>query len=181
MVQSGGKIRVSNKTGNGTSFLIYLPRTIEVGAALPTPMRAEPLPYEGTETILVVDDEPSLLTLITHILEAKGYSVLQALSAEQALDIVGRYRGQIDMLVTDMMMPGITGKQLSERLQKERPTLPTLYVSGYTANHLAYQGSQIDTVNLLPKPFHAVDLLKRVRQELDTVLGGRALNKPQRI
>lgn len=181
VVQSGGKIRVSNKTGNGTSFLIYLPRAIEVGATLPTPMRAEPLPYEGTETILVVDDEPSLLTLITHILEAKGYSVLQALSAEQALDIVGRYRGQIDMLVTDMMMPGITGKQLSERLQKECPTLPTLYVSGYTANHLAYQGSQIDTVNLLPKPFHAVDLLKRVRQELDTVLGGRALNKPQRI
>lgn len=130
--------------------------------------------YSGTETILVVDDEPSLLTLIAHILEARGYFVLQALSAEQALEVALRFKGRIDMLVTDVMMPGITGKQLSERLKEDHPSLPVLYVSGFTANHLAYTGDAVD--NLLPKPFHAADLLQRVRQGLD---GNKAAHAPQ--
>lgn len=169
ITQSGGEIQVFSEAALGTSFHIYLPRAAKKEVEIATPMTKEDAcaAYAGTETILVVDDEPSLLTLITLILEARGYTVLQALSAEQALDVLNRYQGRIDMLVTDMMMPGITGKELAERIQSERSPLPTLYVSGYTAHHLARQGNLVEAQNLLPKPFHAADLLQRVRQFLD--------------
>jgi two-component system cell cycle sensor histidine kinase/response regulator CckA len=120
----------------------------------------------GRETILLVEDEDSVRRFAKHALERHGFHVIEAASAEQALSTVTARGGQIDLLLTDVVMPHVSGPELAERLHKTRPDLPVLYMSGYPAS-MVMQGAQPGTsVRLLPKPFTTASLLANVDEAL---------------
>src|SRR5438876_261619 len=130
--QSGGFIWVYSEVGHGTTFKLYLPRVEELAerAAAPAPVRTRPA--RGTETVLVVEDEAPVRNVARQVLERHGYSVLEAPSAEAALDIATRYSGTIHLLLTDVVMPGLNGRELASRLADLRPDARVIFMSGYT-------------------------------------------------
>jgi PAS domain S-box-containing protein len=162
--QSGGSIWVYSEEGVGTSFKVYLPR-IEASAevAEPEPPRAR---RGGSETILLVEDDASLRELVAEVLGDLGYTVLAAAHPEEALDLVARGT-RLDLLLTDVVMPGIGGRELARRIEASVPGLKVLYASGYTADAILRHGILADGLAFLQKPFTADVLALKVREVLE--------------
>jgi two-component system, cell cycle sensor histidine kinase and response regulator CckA len=164
--QSGGSIRVESEVGRGSTFRIYLPAT--QGS---TRRRQESVSGEtvtgGTETILLAEDEPDLRELARIFLEGYGYKVLEAPSAEQAIETAGAFPGAIDLLLTDVIMPGMSGRQLAENILSKRPQTKIVYMTGYTDDMVVQHKVLEPGVMLLQKPFSKVELALKVRSTLD--------------
>jgi two-component system, cell cycle sensor histidine kinase and response regulator CckA len=163
--QSGGSVWVYSEPGQGTTFKIYLPRTdqtIEIDAA--TTSRA---PLTGSETILLVEDEEAVRLLSRALLERQGYRVLEARDAEEALRVAAAEPGVIELLVTDVVMPGPSGPELFQRLSPLRPLMRVLYLSGYTDEAIVKRGVLTEGTPFLQKPFTATALSIKVRELLD--------------
>jgi hypothetical protein len=164
--QSGGHIFVYSEPGRGTAFKMYFPPA-EEGVAAAAPMPDEDGP-RGTETILVVEDEAALREITRECLETTGYTVLEAAHAAAALELSARYKGTIHLLVTDVVMPGIPGSELAQRLAAERPGMKALYMSGYTDDTVILRGALTAEKPFVQKPFTIADLARKVRAVLDT-------------
>ena len=164
--QNNGFINVYSEPGRGTTFRIYLPRypNEEVEAA---DEQQEAEIKGGTETILIVEDEETVLKLTKAMLEALGYKVLAARDRDRALYLAREDRSNIDLLLTDVVMPDMNGKELSERIYAIRPDLKCVYMSGYTADAIARQGVLNEGVKFISKPFSLKDLAAKVREALD--------------
>jgi len=171
MEQAGGVIRVESVEGTGSSFHLVLPRH----AQRDTPQATEATnvaTMRGTETILVAEDEDSVRAVVTATLASRGYNVLAAVDGETALVLAQQYPHRIDLLLTDVVMPGINGRELAETMSRERPDVRVLYASGYTDDESLLQGIRTDELSFLQKPFSPADLVRRVRGLLDTVNAG---------
>ncbi len=164
--QSDGYIWVYSELGHGTTFKIYLPRVDEVADA-PTP--ADPLESapRGDETILVVEDNPALREVIRQRLESNGYTVLLARDGDEALALAAARAGSIDLLLTDVVMPGLGGGELAQELCALRPGLRVLYMSGYTDGAIQHHGVLEEGAVLLEKPFTGEKLARAVRDALN--------------
>lgn len=165
--QSGGSIYVYTELGHGTTFRIYLPRVPEARHAAVLEAMAAPPSWSGTETILLVEDESSVRGFARRSLEDQGYTVLEAAGGAAALAIVAEHPEPIALLVTDVIMPGMQGHQLAQRLTAARPELRTLYVSGFTENSVIHQGVPDHGAAFLAKPFTAETLSRAVRRVID--------------
>jgi two-component system cell cycle sensor histidine kinase/response regulator CckA len=167
--QHKGWVNVESQVGIGTTFRIYLPRLAKIAPAAQKPAQAKlnALPG-GTETILFVEDDDYLRPAICHALERLGYRVIPANNGVKALEIWARQRGEIQLVLTDMVMPGgVTGKDLGERLLKENPKLKIIYASGYSADITGANFSLQEGINFLTKPFQAKQLAETIRKSLD--------------
>ncbi len=172
--QSGGYVWVYSELGRGTTFKVYLPRVDEAVEALPV---AKPTPQErvkmGTETVLLVEDEPDLRELTRTVLASKGYTVVEARNAEEAERLVESNGAKIHLLLTDVIMPGISGRELAKRILARQPSMRVLYMSGYTYNVIAQGGTLERGVSFLQKPFTPSALVEKVRDVLDAVVPAR--------
>ncbi|HYQ04771.1 MAG TPA: GAF domain-containing protein [Polyangiaceae bacterium] len=162
--QNGGSIWVYSELGRGTTFKVYLPRVFD--AERPPPTSLPPTCLSGNETILLVEDQDQVRTVASAILATRGYRVLVAEGGDAALALSATYEGEIQLLLTDVVMPGIGGPVLAERLSKERPELRVLYTSGYTQGAIVQQGLLDADPALLQKPFTPDSLLRKVREVL---------------
>jgi two-component system cell cycle sensor histidine kinase/response regulator CckA len=163
--QSGGEIDLESAVGVGTAFSLHFPiveRGSQSGAEA-----VRPAGVGGSETILLVEDEVALLQILRDGLANRGYTVLAASGGQQALELSRRHAGTIDLVLTDIIMPGMSGYEMVSRLVVERPGLHVLYMSGYTADFIARKGLRIDGAELLPKPFTEETLQARIRVLLD--------------
>jgi len=163
--QNDGFIYVASEPGKGTSFKIYLPR-FEVETAQVTSEDAAGKRPTGTETILLVEDDEAILNLSKMILEELGYTLIAAQTPVQAIHLAEDHPGDIHLLITDVVMPGMNGRELVEQLHTIRPDLKFLYMSGYTADLIAHRGIMDEGVNFIQKPFGCDDLAAKVRQVL---------------
>jgi CheY-like chemotaxis protein len=163
--QLGGFITVESEVGEGTTFRIFLPASSRAPETVQAAAKPGPV-MVSRETILLVEDEQSVRRFAKHALERHGFRVLEAATPEQALSIGESGDEPIALLLTDVVMPQLSGPELAERLQKVRPELPVLYMSGYPAS-MVMQGGQPDaSVRLLPKPFTTADLLANIEDIL---------------
>jgi PAS domain S-box-containing protein len=165
--QSGGYIWVYSEPGKGTTFKVYLPRVMD---AIPSSTAAEmpsSTPPKGRETILLVEDEPAVRELIQMVLSERGYTVLEALAPEDAERLAGNNGAEIQLLLTDVVMPGMSGRDLAKRLTARHPHLRVLYMSGYTFNVIAQDGTLEEGISFLQKPFTPQVLTEKVREALD--------------
>ena len=164
--QSGGDIWVQSEEGSGTTFKIYLPRVKENAYPEGKGSLRTDKPY-GNETILFVEDDIQVRELVRMVLQAQGYNLLEAKNGQQALRLVDSHNGPIDLLLTDVIMPGMSGTVLADQLVQLKPTLKTLFMSGYTDNMIAQHGVINTDIALLQKPFNSTDLSRKVRAILD--------------
>jgi CheY-like chemotaxis protein len=167
--QSGGFIWLYSEPGQGTSFKIYLPLVEESAQRHAMPAVAK-LP-RGTETILVVEDAPAVRTVIRQVLERQGYTVLEAPNGEAAFALATKHHGPIHLLLTDVVMPGVNGRQLSEQLARPRPDMLVLFTSGYTDDSVVRHGILESGIAYLQKPFTPDGLARKVREVLDSPQG----------
>ncbi len=164
--QHGGFVDVYSSPGMGTTFKVYFPRCRDQASAPDQPFEKEAL--AGSETVLVVEDEEQILSMAQAILEQFGYKVLAARSPGDALQLVEKHPGEIHLLLTDVVMPGINGKELSERIVPLKPGIRTIFMSGYTADIIANRGVLEQGVEFIQKPFSLKALAAKVRQVLDS-------------
>lgn len=164
--QNNGFINVYSEPGSGTTFKIYLPRyqgdVVEVKRE-----EVVEIPQARGETILIVEDEPSILNMGKRMLESLGYEVLTAHSPDEALGEAARHQGAIHLLLTDVVMPEMNGRELAERILATEPRMQCLFMSGYTANVIARHGVLKEGVRFIQKPFSKKDLAIKVREVLD--------------
>ncbi|OGG54796.1 MAG: hypothetical protein A3F84_21795 [Candidatus Handelsmanbacteria bacterium RIFCSPLOWO2_12_FULL_64_10] len=166
VTQSGGWVSVSSEPGRGSTFRVYLPRVEEVvGAGQPARSRMEP--SRDTMTILLVEDEEMVRSLVRAILQGNGYTVLEAASGAEALQVNAQREDPIHLMVTDVMMPHLNGRELAERLKPLRPDMKVLYMSGYTEDEVVRQGALETSAAFLQKPFAPNDLLRKVHETMD--------------
>jgi two-component system, cell cycle sensor histidine kinase and response regulator CckA len=166
--QHQGWLEVQSQVNQGTTFHIFLPAWTGGQSSQNSPPKDAGGPAAERETILVVDDEPDLRELVSQILETDGYRVVSAGSGAEALEQWAKHRGDIHLLLTDMVMPdGLTGSKLADRLQREDPRLRVLYTSGYTAGLRGTEMANVEERNFLPKPYRPGTLLRVVRECLD--------------
>ncbi|MDB4907595.1 MAG: Blue-light-activated protein [Gemmatimonadetes bacterium] len=164
--QSGGHIEVTSEVGQGSTFRIYLPLASEEGVA-EAPTVASARRPAGNETILLVEDEEAVRRLANRVLQASGYTVLEARNGDEAIALARTYAGRIHMLVSDLVMPGMRGRELASILAQMRPSLRVLIMSGYT-EHAALRSTGPDSsVTFLQKPFSPSELTQKVREVLD--------------
>jgi two-component system cell cycle sensor histidine kinase/response regulator CckA len=165
--QSGGFIWVYSELGKGTSFKIYLPRVDQpVEAAGMISSYAE-VP-RGTETVLLAEDEADVRELAKEFLVAAGYTVIEARNGQEALKLAAERGEEIDLLVSDLVMPGMTGQQLAALLQQQDPALRVIFMSGYSEHAAAEAAQAGSTVRILTKPFNRMALLRTIREVLGT-------------
>jgi CheY-like chemotaxis protein len=164
--QNGGMVAVESAPGRGTTVAVHLPLHVAKEEAAPKAVTAKPS-APGHETILLVEDERAILGMVLHLLQRKGYTVLAADSPQAALDIAAAHQGRIDLLLTDVVMPGINGRELAERLSPDRPGMKKLFMSGHTADILAQQGVLGMGVHFIQKPFTIKVLSDKVREALE--------------
>jgi CheY-like chemotaxis protein len=167
--QSGGDIAVSSTPGQGTSICVYLPRAF--GAAM-SDLRERPETEhgEGTETVLLVEDEDEVRRLVSELLQQRGYTVLAAAQPDEALEICNFHRGPIELLLTDMVMPQMSGRELASRVQWLRPDVRVLFMSGYAQDPAAVD---IETgIAFLRKPFTPAVLARTIREVLESEIRG---------
>jgi signal transduction histidine kinase len=165
--QSGGNVYVYSEPRRGATFKIYLPRVEETFAGV-EPNRHAAAPTTGTETVLLVEDEDTVRFLIRNILESKGYRVLEARRGTEALSLCERHTGPLHLLLTDLVMPEMDGRELAEQLGPRYPAMKVLYISGYTNGALVHHGMLPGDTAYLQKPFTPDTLAQKVRE----VLGG---------
>jgi PAS domain S-box-containing protein len=163
--QSNGYVFVQSEVGAGTTFYVYLPRVEDAAEELTPPQPAQS-EAAGCETVLLVEDEESVRELVKLTLVARGYKVLEAENGEAGLQMAETFKEKIDILVTDVMMPGIGGRELAKKLSEIRPGISVLYLSGYTEDAVVTQGAKGPAVAFLQKPFTLQNLAKKVREVL---------------
>jgi two-component system, cell cycle sensor histidine kinase and response regulator CckA len=164
--QSGGSIYLYTEPGRGTTFKIYLPRVEDEATAVTEEVAVRPT-TPGSETILLVEDNAAVRGFCRRVLEKQGYTVLEAECGTDALAIAASPSGSFDLLVTDVVMPGMQGHQLAARLWADRPDMPVLYISGFAENSVMSQAVSRREVGFLPKPFTAEALGRAVRDAID--------------
>jgi CheY-like chemotaxis protein len=164
--QSGGFIRVDSEVGCGTTCEIFLPRVEDALDAI-TPSEEPSTSRNGTETILVAEDQPEVLAVALATLTRHGYTVLEGRDADEALEVATRHSGRIDLLITDVVMPGLNGRELADRLAAQRPNTRVLFTSGYTDRAIVERGVLEANLAFIAKPFAPADFLKKVREVLD--------------
>lgn len=164
--QNGGDIWVYSEVGKGTTFKVYLPRIQRKGDA--EAMAGDVSnKLKGSETVLVVEDERGVRDLICTLLSDKGYNVLVAASPREALEQTSREQGHVDLLLTDVVLPEMSGHELSQKLRLDRPGMKVVYMSGYTENTIVHHGVLEEDVQFVAKPFTFEELLSKVRSTLD--------------
>jgi PAS domain S-box-containing protein len=163
--QSGGFIYADSAPGQGSRFRIYLPAAEGELDAVESPV-AGPPPPRGEGTILLVEDEEAVRRLARRVLEGVGYRVLEAANGMEALQLIRRWQGDLDLVITDVIMPGMSGQELSAQLRRERPWLRILYVSGYTDDAILQHGTLLPNTAFLQKPFSPTSLAQGVREVL---------------
>jgi nitrogen-specific signal transduction histidine kinase/CheY-like chemotaxis protein len=166
IAQAGGHILVSSEVNRGTTFTVLLPRGLAELSVEEIPdvqMRAP----TGDETVLVVEDEPLVRKLAVRILSTQGYAVLEASDGPAALEQAGRLGGQLDLLITDIVMPGMNGKEVAAELVRSYPDLRVIYMSGYAEHAVVQRGVIDEGIAFIPKPFDPLVLAKTVREVLD--------------
>jgi len=168
--QSGGSIWVYSEPGQGTSFKVYLPELAEsYSVAEKTASPVETIPG-GKETVLLVEDEEIVRGLTTKILQQAGYTVLAARGGEQALQLCAEQEHKIDLLLTDVVMPGASGKEVAEQMTRLMPGIRVLFMSGYTDEAIVHHGVLDSDVEFIQKPFTPFSLSRKVREVLDAEL-----------
>jgi signal transduction histidine kinase/CheY-like chemotaxis protein len=175
--QNGGCVEVESRPGQGTTFTLYLPR-LEATAEAAGETTTKAAKLEGSETILVVEDEEALRTLLCRFFRLYGYNVLEARHGGEALLLGERHRGPIHLMVTDVVMPQMSGKELADRLAPLHPEMTVFFMSGYTDGDLISYGAPEPSQHFVPKPFRPMDLVKKVRDILDAARGGRGEGGP---
>jgi PAS domain S-box-containing protein len=165
--QSGGFIWVYSELGKGTSFKIYLPRVNEAEVHVGTPKPSVQIPA-GTETVLLTEDEQDVREIAREFLESGGYKVIEAKNGKEAIDIAAEHRDKIDLLVTDMVMPGMTGQELAVQIQREHPGVSVVFMSGYSEHAATEMANADPSVRLMTKPFSRGAMLRTVREILQT-------------
>jgi PAS domain S-box-containing protein len=163
--QSGGHIWVYSEPEHGTSFKIYIPRADQAAESVEPGTVATELP-RGTETVLLVEDEGALRELVSECLESLGYTILDARHGAEALKVCERHDGPIHLLITDVVMPGMSGRELAAQLLSTRPRTRVLYMSGYTDDAVVLHGVLAEDVAFLQKPFTELTLARKVREVL---------------
>ena len=163
--QSGGYIWVYSEPGKGSTFKIYLPRVDEVSEGTSI-AQAAPRSQRGTETILIVEDEEAVRELIQTVLTEKGFDVIVSLDPQHAEKIASEFAGEIHLLLTDMVMPGMSGRELAERISAKRRDIRVLFMSGYTDNVITSGGMLQEGLAFLQKPFSPAALVRKVREVL---------------
>jgi two-component system cell cycle sensor histidine kinase/response regulator CckA len=164
--QSGGFIWVYSELGRGTTFKIYFPRVDEVAPSVA--MSAAPQSLRGTETVLVAEDAGPVRAVTLQVLRRLGYTVLEAPDGQSALEIAAKHQGPLPLLITDVVMPEMSGRQLADRLKDQRPELKVLFVSGYTDDAITRHGILEPGIAFLQKPFTPESLARKVRDVLDS-------------
>jgi two-component system, cell cycle sensor histidine kinase and response regulator CckA len=164
--QSGGNIWIYSEVGRGSTFKVYLPRVDELAEG-EDEVSSKSIP-QGTEMILLVEDEEQVRTIMKHILEGQGYHVLSASNGEEALSISQDLELDIKLVITDVVMPGMSGRELAERLLTVRPSLPVLFMSGYTDDAIVRHGLLDEKLNFIQKPFDSAGVARKVREVLDS-------------
>ena len=165
--ESGGHIQVESEEGVGTTFVIYLPR-IEKTDTVPPPDLPEGRPVGGAETILLVEDEKSVRDLVRQVLHNHGYALLEAQNGTAALQLAAEYPEPIHLLLTDMVMPGMSGTALAREITERTPSIKVIVMSGYSEDIISRHDAPMPGVVLLQKPFTAQDLVRKLRATLDT-------------
>jgi DNA-binding NtrC family response regulator len=165
--QSGGYVSVESEVSKGTSFNVFLPQAAKAKEETPvdTSLRTSRI---GAETILLVEDEDIVRKLGYDVLTASGYKVIEAAGGVEALEICANENLEIDLLLTDVVMPQMNGRELWEKLAAERPEMKVLFTSGYTDDMVVRSGIRNEETNFLQKPFAIDTLIEKVRQVLDS-------------
>lgn len=163
--QSGGEIRVESQPGEGTTFTIRLPRVRRMEGSGHS--AEEQAPQTGNETVLLVEDEESVRGLLAYMLQMRGYHVLQAASGDEALPVFEAHVAEIDLVLTDVVMPGMSGVELVARLRQMRAEIPIVFMSGYSGDVLTRTGPLPDGMSFLPKPLRPDVLAAKLREALD--------------
>ena len=165
--QAGGHVAAYSEPGVGTSFKVYLPRVEEDASSAESRPERETT-SGGAETVLLVEDEDAVRALTRIVLEGQGYSVLEASDGAEALAVAGRHEGPIHLLLSDVVMPVMGGRQLAERLLASHPELKVLFQSGYTDDAVVRHGILHEKVHFLQKPYSPAALAAKVREVLDS-------------
>jgi CheY-like chemotaxis protein len=163
--QSGGSIWAYSEPGHGTTFKVYLPRINEGVQPTAEEVSQAEIP-RGSETVLVVEDEPVVGSLTCDVLRACGYTVLEASQGEEALIELSRHSGTVHLMITDVVMPGMGGAELAERVRALRPRTRVLFISGYADTAMAGRGLLESGAAYLQKPFSPRDIARKVREVL---------------
>lgn len=164
--QNGGFVDVHSEPGKGTTFQVHRPRCLKPAEEKAVPRPAEHRP-RGTETILLVDDENCICTTLSILLEMQGYTLLTAETPADALLQAKQCSSPIDLLITDVIMPGMNGPDLASKLTEDFPRMKCLFVSGYTADVIIQHGIGGQCAQFLPKPFSSDVIIRKVREVLD--------------
>jgi CheY-like chemotaxis protein len=165
--QSGGHVQVYSEIGIGTTFKVYLPARASEDCEFEESRSIDTSTSRGSESVLLAEDEEGVRNLVRDLLKLYGYEVIEARNGEEAIELAKRRTEPIDILVTDVVMPGMSGRQLADRLGRIRPGMRVLFMSGYADEAIVQHGVLEAGTELIQKPFAPEKLVERVRQALD--------------